>query len=213
MSLPGRAWKAGKPLFLRLPRIYRSNPITVWLSSFWDEFLLEIYNKVLDVYNRQLRIVDADERWVDWLSPLLGWSDSYWNPSWSLAGKKALLLNSFLGELIWETKGSRETLSFVLTCAGIKNYVEVDGDFIIGTNEIGDPIGYDPWSFTVYLPPEYQGTDKYREAERIVQLFKPAWTEHSYVYDEERFRIVELMTAEDGSVITTESDEFIQSED
>lgn len=215
MALPGRAWKAGKPLWLRLPRVYRANEIAGWLTAYWDNLLVEIYAKVMDAYDRQLRIINADEKWVDFLAPLLGWDGTHWNTVWPLEGKKTLLLNSFQGQRIWETKGSRDTLVFVLAAVGIRNNVQVDGDFIIDSSEIGDPIGYDPWSFTVFLPPEYESTDKYREAVRIIELFSPAWCEWQIVYDEEQFRIIELLTAEDGSVIATEdgTDELIALED
>lgn len=212
------AWASGRPIFSRLPGrngAYSANPVADWLTGFFDDLLIQSKAKVDDIGDRQLNPLTCDADWLDFLAPLMGWDKKYWNPKWTEASKKTLLSNTWTGQNIWETKGTLNTLSFVLTAIGIRNEVTVDGDFIIGTNEVGDPIGTDPWSYTIYLPPEYEGRDEYRETLKIDSLFGPAWCEKTIVYDEERFRIIELMATEDGFAVATETgtDEIIALEE
>lgn len=212
------AWGSGRPIFYRLPGkngAYSENPIADWLSYFWDELLIQTKAKIDDIEARQLDPVTCDAEWLDFLAPLMGWDSKYWNPRWSDSSKRTLLSNTWDWQKIWETKGTLNTLSFVLTAIGIRNQVVVDGDFIIGTNEVGDPIGYDPWSYTIYLPPEYERQNEYRETLKIDSLFGPAWCERTIVFDEERFRVIDLLATEDGLAIATEdgTDEIIGIED
>lgn len=199
-------------MFERLPGLnegYTGNDPSIWLSAYWDELFIQSKQTIDLIPVKQLIPLQCDPPWLDFLAPLFGWDGLYWNPVWTVDAKRQLLHNSYSGMSIWENKGTLETLSFVLTTIGIRNYIRVDGDFIIGTNTVGDEIGYQPWEYTIYLPPSYQGTDKYRECLKIDELFGPCYCVTNIIYDYERFLTYELLTTEDGEVIATENDEAL----
>lgn len=210
--MTAEAWATGKPVYASLPVAYQNDNISEHLVAFWDELLMGTKAKVEDIYDRQLAITNADLEWLDFLAPLAGWDSHHWNPKWDIQGKRNLLLNTFQGVSIWENKGTLPVLHYVLTQAGIKNEVVLDADFILGTSELGDELGVQPWEYFIYLPPEYQGQDQHREAIRIDSLFAPCWTKGKIIFDAERFKIFNLVGATDEVALTTEVPELIEAE-
>ena len=209
------AWDSHRPIYSRLPGVngrYSESDLADTLTHYWDELLLDTRKLLDDVGERQIDVLRCDPDWLDFLAPLHGWDKDHWNSLWPVAGKRQLLSNSHKGEKIWQNKGTGRILSFVLTSVGLQNKVIEDSDFIIGTSTVGEDIGTDPWSYTVYLPSEYRHTAKEREAYRIDALFSPAYCECIVIFDPEMFQVYEYLTDFDATPITTETDELLLNE-
>jgi hypothetical protein len=207
------AWASGRPIFSRLPEVYQFQdpPIADWLTKFWDQLLINTKAKIDDIPVRQLNPATCDVEWLDFLAPLCGWDSKYWDKTWTVDAKRTLLINSYSGESIWENKGSAEVLSFVLATLGVRNIVQVQGDFILGTSVLGDELGSLPWEYTVRVPADYQGTSKDNLLQRIIKLFGPAWCIVNIIYDPDRFTFVNLLGINEDEILETETGTAIQT--
>ncbi|MGJ3244929.1 MAG: hypothetical protein ACFE0I_02510 [Elainellaceae cyanobacterium] len=203
------AWASGQPIYERLPDAYKENEIAKWLSDFWDELLIATKGQIDEIPD-YLAIADSTpEDWLDFLAPLCGFTGGYWDRSWPIQSKVTLLRNAYT--FIWVNKGSKAVLSFVLTALGIQNFVQVAGDFIIGTDQVGDPLGINPWEYVIILPESYRNTDKHRLAQKIDRLYGPAWCKSNILFDDERFRIIGLIGTDEDKAIATNNDEVFET--
>lgn len=210
------SWRSRRPIFNRLPGIngrYSESAVADHLTAFWDDLLINTRFLMEDMGERQIDPLACDAAWLDFLAPLLGWDANHWNTQWITSGKRILLANSFRGEKIWQNKGTGRILSFVLSAVGLKNIVIEDSDFIIGTSTVGDGVGSDPWSYTIYLPIEYRNTAQEREVLRIDELFSPAYCENTVIFDAELFKVYEYLADYDTTAVLDEADsEIIRTE-
>jgi hypothetical protein len=205
MSSVKESWDTGRPIYDRLPNRnggYENDP-TDWLTSFWDSLFVETKTRVDDIPDRQIDPLRCDEDWLDFLAVLFGWDSEHWQKDWSVSSKRKLLSRSL--DFIWERKGSRDVLVYVLDSLEIKNRVMVRGDFIIGTNAVGDLLGANPYEFDVILPTAYKNSSQFPLVRYIVRRFAPCWLEAHYRFDDTPFRVSELievsaqLALEDGS--------------
>ncbi|BAY23706.1 hypothetical protein NIES2100_34980 [Calothrix sp. NIES-2100] len=177
------AWVVEKaPIFSRLPEVYRDNPVTGYLTIFWDELLISTKGKIDDI-PRQLDPLTCDANWLDFLAPLCGFTGIYWNKNWLESHKRNLLSNSFTK--IWNNKGSRECLSTVLRCFEIAHEIASKGDFIFGRSKLGeDALGNSSWQYIIYLKTIYKDTPVVSFVEKINTLFGPCWCKAEIKFDD-----------------------------
>lgn len=171
------------------------------VTYFWDQELVYLLEKIKDV-ERQIDPVRCDPEWLDFLAPLFGFTEEFWDRSWSVNSKRALLKNAYSGVDIWARKGTADVLSFVLSSLEIKNEVIQNGSFIIGTDTVGEPIGRIAWDYTIYLPAIYQNTPIEKLTKRINELFGACYCQSRIIYDPSRFEEIDLLVDESGNVLS-----------
>lgn len=167
------AWNTGRPIFSRLPEVYKNNLVADYLTNFFDELLYKTKLKVDDI-PRQLNPLNCDSNWLDFLAPLCGFTGKYWDRSWQDNHKRNLLFNSY--KKIWNNKGSKEGLSTVLSCFEIPHAIGSRNDFILGFSKVGvDPLGNSAYEYTIYLKNSYRDTPQVKLVEKLNKLFGPCW--------------------------------------
>lgn len=180
------AWAEGRPIFERLPEAYRDDEIAAWLVGGADDYLTQLRAKI-DI-STLFNPLQCPADWLDYLATLTGFYGPYWDAQWPESGKRILINSAFTK--VWPNAGTVECLSFILEALGIPNRVRVAGAFLIGISEVGDDIGYNPWSYEIQLHPSARGTTQENIARRVNQLWGPCWCSSSIIFDE---RIIELV--------------------
>lgn len=208
MTTPYEAWVVSqRPIFSRLPQVYQDNPIADWLTDFWDELLVGVKAKYDDL-PRQLNPLTCDREYLDFLAPILGWTEEVWDKDWTVDSKRRLLANSYT--LIWPEKGSQKVLTFILTALNVEHVIEITGSFRIGISEVGDEIGLIPWDYTIYLPDYYKNQPQESLTQKINRLFGPIWCDSRILFEEERFLTTKVIATETGEALATEDLKAIQ---
>lgn len=185
MTTTYEAWVIEQaPIFSRLPEVYRDNPVTQYLITFWDELLAATKDNIDDL-PRQLNPLTCDENWLDFLAPLCSFTGIYWDKEWNPLYKRRLLANSY--KYIWSNKGSKDTLSRILTYFNIKHLIVPAGSFIFGESTVGSPLGLGAWEYTIYLPTAYQNRPQFKLTEKLNRLFGPLWCESHIILDDKYF--------------------------
>lgn len=200
------AWQSSRPIFSRLPEIYQDNLIADCLTAYFDELLVETKAKVDDL-PRQLNPQTCDTNWLDFLAPLCGFTGNYWDKAWSIKAKRRLLTYSY--QYIWSNKGSQDTLDLVLNCFDIKHLILSEGDFILGTSQVGDTLGATPWEYTIYLPTAYVNNYKVRLTEKLNRLFGPCWCKSQIKFEDKYFRDLTVIGMSEDTVLGTEDNNII----
>jgi len=179
------AWASGRPIFSRLPDVYKDNLIADYLTAYFDKLLIETKAKVDDL-PRQLNPITCDENWLDFLAPLCGFTGEYWEKAWKVNAKRLLLSNSY--QNIWSNKGSKTALSTVLTCFGINHVITNRGDFILGASQVGvQTLGTTAWEYVIYLPTIYRDREEYKLTKKLDKLFGPLWCDREIIFDDKYF--------------------------
>lgn len=121
------SWRLGRPIFGRLPAVYRNdndgeNPSN-WLTRYWDEMLVEIKRRAENFYELYLNPATAPEEWLDGMvAPMCGFTEEYYDPTWDLPIKRALCLNAY--SYIWENRGAGHVLDWMLALHQIPTFPE-----------------------------------------------------------------------------------------
>lgn len=184
MTQTQTAWNSGKPISSRLPEVYQENEVAEYLTQFWDELLVGTKLKIDDL-SRQLNPLECDENWLDFLAPLCGFTEVYWDKTWGAGAKRLLLHNSY--STIWPNKGSKEVLSLVLTCFNIQHLITSRGDFIIGSSSVGDALGTSAWEYIIYLPTIYRNKTQQKLTEKLNILYGPCWCSTEIIFNNSVF--------------------------
>ena|GEM_PF-2044415 len=195
-------WLDNRPIYNRLPGVnggYKTD-VVAWLTAFWDE---ETIKALLDVedFDRQVDPDLCDEQYLDFLAGLFGWSGIYWNSSWPTPTKRTLLSRSF--DKIWINKGSRETLTFIITAFGIPNLIIEGTSFIIGQSEVGDQLGDIAWEYVIYLPTRYFRSPTEILVRQLDKLFSPVWTDGTLIFDDQYFGTVDILATGEDTLTAT----------
>lgn len=208
MSTAYSAWVVSqRPIFSRLPQVYQDNEIADWLTSFWDQLLVDVKAKYDDL-PRQLNPLTCDPEYLDFLAPILGWTSEVWDKDWPVNSKRQLLANSYT--LIWPDKGSQRVLSFILTALEVDHDIEITGSFRLGISEVGDELGLIPWDYTIYLPDYYKNQPQEALTQKINSLFGPVWCDSRILFEEERFLTTKVIATESGQALATEDLKALQ---
>ncbi|UKO99354.1 phage tail protein [Nostoc sp. UHCC 0870] len=200
------AWASNRPIYSRLPEIYKENKVADCLTIHFDELLTETKAKVDDI-PRQLNPQTCDPIWLDFLAPLCGFTGEYWDRGWTTLAKRRLLTYSY--QYIWSNKGSQDTLSLVLNCFSIRHVILSEGDFILGTSQVGDILGSTPWEYTIYLPTAYIGNYKVKLTEKLNRLFGPCWCKSQIKFEDKYFKDLTVIGMSEDTVLGTEDNNII----
>ncbi|BBD59512.1 hypothetical protein NIES2109_22990 [Nostoc sp. HK-01] len=175
------AWASGRPIFSRLPDVYQDNPVTDWLTIYFDELLVGTKQTVDDLSN-QFNPLTCETRWLDYIAPLFGFSGAYWDRGWAEASKRALLSGAYT--TIWKNRGTRASLSYVLTSLNIEHSIWEGSTFILGTSQLSiGTLGSGAWKYKILLPRRYSfGGYEFKLTQKIDRLFGNLWCESEVIY-------------------------------
>lgn len=213
------AWESPRPISTRLPTTYQvllndlgeiagDNSLVLNLMRYWDTLYRDSYLGAKDLF-RQVDPVLCDPTWLDLLGNFSGFN-GIWRKGWTERTKRLYCANAYgtddrlttaRGTLLgiegglWANKGTIQAIQWAIDALGVLCDVEVDGDFIIGQSEVGDPIGYLPWSIRLVVPESYQASRRLRQIEYVLGFTKPAWVRSRFVFDPNRFTIQVLLSS------------------
>lgn len=176
------AWDSGRPIFSRMPEIYKENYIADNLLIYWETLLISLKTKIDDL-PRQLDPNTCDSNWLDFLAPICGFTGDYWDNNWSDDSKRLLLANSY--NFIWANKGSRQVLSFVLNSLNINHRIETGDNWIVGVSQLGiDKLGNNAWDYQILLPKYYRlNGSEFILTDKINKLYGPLYCKSQIIYD------------------------------
>ncbi|MDM9583083.1 phage tail protein [Nostoc sp. GT001] len=187
------AWEQGRPIYKRLPIAEEKyqvapddpelDPVADWLTLPVDEYLVAIKAAVDNFYADYLDPTTAASENLDWLAQLCGFTGEYWETSWTEAQKRSLITNAFT--FIWESKGTRAVLEFLLLTFGIQGKIYLLGEFLAGRNVAGDALGGEPLEYFLLLPLAYLRTSyQWRLAVKFNRLYGPVYVKSTVCYSQ-----------------------------
>ncbi len=192
------AWNTGKPIHDRLPgenEGYRKDeswsgynptidpPIARWLTEPWDGLLIEVKTKTENVYATHLNPLTAQPENLDWLAQLCGFTGEYWDVSWSVAVKRQLIAQSLVD--IWENKGSRVLLEWLIQLFGLQARIYLLGEFLADINKAGDVLGGEALHYWLLVKLNYLRTsDEWKLLEKLNRLYSPVYCDSAVVYEQ-----------------------------
>jgi hypothetical protein len=188
------SWQTGRPIYDRLPgqnEAYRKESptdedpaIADWLTAPWDELLTGLRSAIDNIPQDMLDPATAKPENLDWLAQLCGFTGEYWDTSWPVAVKRELIANSL--NFVWENKGTRALLEWLIDLFGLEASVYQVGAFLAGISLVGDPIGDADSIFEYYLVVslDYLRTStQWKLLERLNRLYGPVYADSRVCYD------------------------------
>ncbi|NDJ20940.1 hypothetical protein GS682_04630 [Nostoc sp. B(2019)] len=187
------AWELLRPIYKRLPIAEEKyqvsqddpelNPVADWLTLPVDEYLIVVKAAVDNFYTDYLDPTTAKAENLDWLAQLCGFTGEYWETSWTEAQKRSLIANAFT--FIWESKGTRAVLEFLLDTFSIQSKVYLLGEFLAGRNVAGDALGGESLEYFLLLPLAYLRTSyQWRLATKFNRLYGPVYVKSTVCYSQ-----------------------------
>ncbi|MCC5644808.1 phage tail protein [Nostoc sp. CHAB 5824] len=187
------AWEQGRPIYKRLPIAEEKyqvspddpelDPVADWLTLPVDEYLVAIKTAVDNFYADYLDPTTAAFENLDWLAQLCGFTGEYWETSWTEAQKRSLITNAFT--FIWESKGTRAVLEYLLETFGIQGKIYLLGEFLAGRNVAGDALGGEPLEYFLLLPLSYLRTSyQWRLAVKFNRLYGPVYVKSTVCFSQ-----------------------------
>ncbi|MBW4677766.1 MAG: phage tail protein [Desmonostoc geniculatum HA4340-LM1] len=187
------AWELGRPIYKRLPIAEEKyqlspddpelDPVADWLTLPIDEYLMAIKAAVDNFYADYLDPATAKAENLDWLAQLCGFTGEYWETSWTEAQKRSLISNAFT--FIWESKGTRAVLEFLLLTFGIQGKIYLLGEFLAGRNVAGDALGGESLEYFLLLPLAYLRTSyQWRLAVKFNRLYGLVYVKSTVCYSQ-----------------------------
>ncbi|NJN88912.1 MAG: hypothetical protein HC878_00055 [Leptolyngbyaceae cyanobacterium SL_5_14] len=207
MTNPAQAWSEGKPVLARLPQRYKSNNLTSWIVNYWDAFLVFQKYQVDALLEKNLNGKTCDSEYLDFLGYLSFYNARFWDSSWEDAAKRKLICGS---DIVWNYFGTFTSLSYVLSAFDIKHKLQNVGDFIVDVSQVGDPLGDITWSYRIYLPTEYQGTETEEKVKKLNYLFGVGYCESEIIFDASRFVEVDILLLDDDRILLTDDNQTIE---
>jgi Phage tail protein (Tail_P2_I) len=179
------AWiEARRPLFTRLPAVYRESLETDWLVAYWDEYLVQVKDSV-DSVNSNLDPLVCDTKWLPFLAYMHGFKPDFWSDAWPEDLRRLLLFYSY--RKIWPNKGLKATVQFVFDLFGLlagNPRIFQGSFFILGTNNLGDSLGSPADGFYVLQSQNYStSSPEWLLVNLILDKLAPAWIENRQIYD------------------------------
>jgi len=105
-------WMQGIPFLARMPEAYRDREETSWLTTAWDELLIATRNLAEATYTTHLDPQTANPENLDWLAQHFGFTEEFWDETWSTEVKRTLLLNAY--RFIWAERGTERVINWML---------------------------------------------------------------------------------------------------
>lgn len=182
------AWQSLRPLFNRLPFVYRDvetpvNPSDV-ITDYWDELLVGLKSDIQNFYSRFLNPDSAPSEWLDWIAQLCGFSEDYWSPVWSEAIKRQLIKDSFTR--VWLERGTKTGVDYWFDLFEIPSFnpgnssetTWVQTFFRVGETTLPGTLGVNDFNWFIRLEDSIvRGGETWRLSERIKNLHTPVWTQ------------------------------------
>lgn len=206
------AWQSGEPIYSRLPGYngdYNRNETVKHLVKYWDDFLVFQKSQGDLLFEKNLNAETCDSEYLDFLGYFSFYNGRFWDRSWTDSAKRKLITGS---NIVWNYFGTFESLGYVLNAFDIRHKLQNVGDFLVDISTVGEPLGDITWSYRIYLPPEYQGTEIEEKVKDLNYLFGVGYCESEIVFDEARFRIIEILTTDNNEILTTDDDEALELE-
>jgi len=203
------AWQLQQPIYSRLPGYhgdYSRNDTVKHIVQYWDEFLVFQKTKVDDLLTKNLDPLLCDAEYLDFLAYLSFYNKRFWDKTWKESAKRKLINGS---NLVWNFFGTFTSLGYVISCFDIKHQLQNVGDFIVGISQVGDPLGDITWSYRIYLPSIYQGTETEDLVHRLNYLFGVGYCESEVIFDDSRFIELQVITTDDNIGILTDNNEGV----
>ncbi|MBW4670426.1 MAG: phage tail protein [Cyanomargarita calcarea GSE-NOS-MK-12-04C] len=158
-------------------------PVADWLTAPIDELLISILQATQNFYRDYLDPVTAAPDNLDWLAQLCGFTGEHWETSWTEAQKRALIANAFI--FIWESKGTRAVLEFLLETFDIQGKIYLLGEFLAGRNKAGEALGGEALEYFLLLPLAYLRTSyQWRLASKFNRLYGPVYVKSTVCYSQ-----------------------------
>jgi aminopeptidase-like protein len=187
------AWEQGRPIYKRLPIAEEKyqvasddpelDPVADWLTLPVDEYLMAIKEAVDTFYTDYLDPATARAENLDWLAQLCGFTGEYWETSWTQTQKRSLITNAFT--FIWESKGTRAVLEYLLLIFDIQGKIYLLGEFLAGRNVAGDALGGDSLEYFLLLPLSYLRTSyQWRLAAKFNRLYGPVYVKSTVCFSQ-----------------------------
>jgi hypothetical protein len=148
------------PLLDILPyKGYRDNITVSWLTAGQDANYTAVAS-ALEQYHTKFDSTTATSEVLDFLAPLVGLTDQYWNKTWSATVKRNMVNNA---HLFWRYLGTKACISAVMTCMGINHTI------------------WQRPGLTIPFPTK-RASYPWIEAENILRLYSPVITESKVCY-------------------------------
>jgi hypothetical protein len=153
-----------------------------WLTQPLDENLIAIKSVIKNFFQNYLDPDTAEATNLDWLAQLCGYVGEYWETQWSEQSKRTLLKNYCF---VWESKGSRPCLEFLLNVFAISSKIYLLGEFLAGRNCAGESLGGEALEYFLLLPLRYLRTsEEWRLASKINRLYSPCYVKSIVCYSQ-----------------------------
>lgn len=192
------SWAVQRPIYKRLPgesQAYYKDPdpdfydpvtdppIADWLTQWPDAELIKAKGLMDDFYFDYLNPVTCREDALDWLAQFAGFTGEYWDTSWPTEAKRALIANAYT--FIWENKGSRAVMEWMIALFDLNASVYTVGVFLAGISKAGDTLGGRPLEFYLLIPGiTYLRTSaEWALLEKLRVLYSPVYCKTQVCYD------------------------------
>jgi len=95
-----------------MPEVYRDREETHWLTAPWDELLTQTRDAANNAYTTHLDPATAEPEYLDWLAQHYGFTEEFWDTTWSESIKRTLLQNAY--GYIWPERGTIGVLNWMI---------------------------------------------------------------------------------------------------
>lgn len=191
-----RRWEDGRPIYHSLPgenEGYLKDPefndpvsdppIADWLTVYWDELLIELQAELEAFPANYLEPATCRSDALDWLAQHSGFTGDYWDASWDDSIKRQLIADAY--PFIWENKGTRVLLEYMIRLFNLQANVFILGDFLAGITPLPATLGGDPYTFYITVGLIYLRTSvEWRLLERLRVLYSPVYCDSRICYDQ-----------------------------
>lgn len=192
------AWALARPILVRLPgeseRYYQDPsfehdpeldpPIGDWLTVAADEDLMGAKALMERFYEDHLDPATALETSLDWLAQFAGFTGEYWDAEWPTSIKRELIANAY--PFIWEHKGSRVLLEWLISLFTLNAYIYQVGEFLAGIDAVPKAVGGVQLEYYVLVPSmAYLRTSaEWALLRRLNNLYGPIYCKSLVCYDQ-----------------------------
>jgi phage tail P2-like protein len=187
------AWTTGRPIYHRLPIAEGKyqvapddpelDPVADWLTVGVDENLMAVKGAIASFYADYLDPQTAKSQNLDWLAQLVGFTGEYWETNWAEAIKRQLIADSLT--FIWENKGTRAILEYLLLTFAIVGRIYMLGEFLAARNRAGEALGGELLEYFILVPLRYlRASVEWRLAVKFNRLYGPVFVKSMVCYEQ-----------------------------
>lgn len=184
-------WDTNRPIYDRLPgenggyREEEAESVTVadLLTQPWDDLLMETKGAIDHFERDYLDPATALPQHLDWLAQLCGFTGDYWDSDWAVPIKRQLIERSY--SFIWENKGSRDLMEWLLATFGLNAQIYLQGEFLAGITRLPGTVGGDGFWYLLTVQLIYlRSSPEWKLLERLNRLYGPVYCESRVCYDQ-----------------------------